>query len=195
MVAAIERMFSPGNIKLGKMVNFNLPPVLTCPGATDWCKKHCYAQKGYLQARNIQQRWRTNLELSQRDDFVDLAVEQLSKFRQKGHRIVRIHSAGDFYSQEYLEKWFEIARRLPDMKFLAYTRSWMLDFSAKPDNMHIYYSVDPETRHFPKQKMPLAFVPAEIAPYGTFLCPYPKVGCPNCMFCYRRGGDVAFKLH
>lgn len=192
---ATERMFSLGNKKLGKMINFNLPPVASCPGATEWCKKHCYAQKGYLLASNIQQRWKTNLELTKRTDFVDIAVEHLNKFKQKGHFVVRIHPAGDFYSQEYLNKWFEIARRLPDIRFVAYTRSWMLDFSDNPGNMLIYYSVDPTTRHFPKQKMPLAFVPPEIAPHGTFFCPYPKIGCSECMFCYRRGGNVAFKLH
>ncbi len=191
----LNRMFSPGNTKLGRILNFSLPPVTTCPGATSWCKKHCYARKGYLKAGSVQKRWQENYELTQREDFVDIAVKLLERWKKKGYKIVRLHVAGDFYSQEYLNKWFEIARRLPDIKFVAYTRSWMLNFANKPANMLIYYSVDPETRHFPAKKMPLAFVPETLAPEGTHKCQYPKVTCDKCMFCYNGKGDVAFSIH
>jgi hypothetical protein len=35
---------------------------------------------------------------------------------------VRIHDAGDFYNDEYLLAWLEIARQTPDVTFYAYTK-------------------------------------------------------------------------
>jgi hypothetical protein len=35
---------------------------------------------------------------------------------------VRIHDAGDFYNDEYLLAWLEIARQTPDVTFYCYTK-------------------------------------------------------------------------
>jgi len=36
---------------------------------------------------------------------------------------VRIHESGDFYNGEYLKAWIEVARRMPNVNFYAYTKS------------------------------------------------------------------------
>jgi hypothetical protein len=64
-----------------------------------------------------------NYDFSQSDDFVPTITEFLRKNRRK---IVRIHEAGDFYSQEYLNNWKDIARNVPDTRFYAFTKSHKL---------------------------------------------------------------------
>ena len=55
----------------------------------------------------------------------DLIVKSLNYFfdtEGKKHE-VRIHESGDFYNGEYLEAWMQVATRMPDIKFYAYTKS------------------------------------------------------------------------
>ncbi len=90
---------SRGNAKLGTLPNFNLPPrsfivegeipddlggaevgkdgrIVTCPGATRWCRWNCYAQKGQFTANAsvIMREYAENFMASLRPDFVDTAV-------------------------------------------------------------------------------------------------------------------------
>jgi hypothetical protein len=56
--------------------------------------------------------------------------------------VVRIHSAGDFYSREYLEKWIQIAMSLPKVKFYAYTKMVRLTKEyIIPENLILIYSL------------------------------------------------------
>jgi len=61
---------------------------------------------------------------------------------QKKIKQVRIHEAGDFYSQAYLDNWFLIAKEFPGLTFYAYTKSFHLDFSGKPSNFVLIASFD-----------------------------------------------------
>jgi len=36
----------------------------------------------------------------------------------------RVHSSGDFFSHEYARSWLEVARRVPEVRFWAPTRTW-----------------------------------------------------------------------
>lgn len=55
----------------------------------------------------------------------DLIVKSLKHFfdteGEKGE--VRIHESGDFYNGEYLKAWMITAKRMPNVKFYAYTKS------------------------------------------------------------------------
>jgi hypothetical protein len=62
--------------------------------------------------------WR--LEQSLLDDFSPLMISEIQK--QKADR-VRVHDSGDFYSIAYMRKWIEIAKRLPNVEFYAYTKA------------------------------------------------------------------------
>jgi len=133
------------NRKLGKDVAlFNLPSHKCCPGATPECKKICYAQKAeriYPSARKSRE---NNYKSSKKDNFVEMIIKELE---DNDVKISRIHESGDFYDQKYLNKWIEITRALPKIKFLAFTKSFHLDFSGFGDNVAIYYSVDSTSNH------------------------------------------------
>lgn len=140
-----------GNGKLGPNLiwTFSLPARETCPGATDACRKACYAAKGRLAGAAIKGLYARNLVESRRRDF---AATLAGEVRRGGARVVRLHVAGDFYSAAYVRKWIDVARRCPDCVFFGYTRSWrtlriraaLREFAAEP-NVDLWYSADSES--------------------------------------------------
>ena len=67
-------------------------------------------------------------------------VRDLDRMRKVN--TVRIHDSGDFYNQEYYNKWCMIARMLPLITFYAYTKTLNMDlFTNKPDNLKITHSL------------------------------------------------------
>lgn len=111
----------------------------TCPGALA-CKAPCYAKVGFYAMENVKRAKMNNLRASVLPGFVDNIVSELK--RRRSYNTVRIHDAGDFYSQEYYNKWCDIARALPDRIFYAYTKALHLDlYSNKPENLRIIQSL------------------------------------------------------
>lgn len=129
---------SKGNRKLSKnILIWNLPRLSTCPGAGD-CKKWCYEIKIERMYKGTRPCREQNLKDSKRKDFVDNMANYLI---HRSERIVRVHEAGDLYSQKYLDKWYLIANLLPDIRFYAYTKSLHLDlWTTKPKNFNILQS-------------------------------------------------------
>jgi hypothetical protein len=55
--------------------------------------------------------------------------------------VVRWHDAGDFFSKEYLDLAFGVARKNPDVQFYAYTKiADVATASDKPDNFIVNFS-------------------------------------------------------
>lgn len=114
---------------------FNLPQGISCPESTEICRQGCYQinPEKMHQAPNrdsaVKFYRKKNLLKSMQKDFVDNMVKNIKGLRpKKGQNIIiRIHGSGDFYSQEYMRKWFEIALRIRESSkpyvFVAYTKS------------------------------------------------------------------------
>jgi len=79
-----------------------------------------------------------NYKVAKSDKFVDRICHEL----KEASVYVRVHVSGDFFSQEYLEKWYEIARKNPKQVFYCYTKSISLNFWGRPNNLIIYLSDD-----------------------------------------------------
>lgn len=192
---------SVGNHKLGKdILVFNLNRGVTCPGRSPWCKEHCYEHKSYRYPAVRPARDR-NLAATMEDDFVPRAVAEITKDRKTPIRGVRIHGSGDFYSLEYLLKWFEIARQCPGVHFKANTRSWMLPYHDKPDNLKLRYSVDKSTKYGTIVLMRefvdgFAYIQgseqSEDDPVCNFVCGF---GDDDCSFCYQQDGNIVYPIH
>lgn len=110
----------------------------TCEGALA-CRGVCYAKQGAYVFPVVRKARMRNLKMSLRKNFVSKIVADLLRMRKVN--TVRLHDAGDFYSQEYLEKWFAIAEALPHITFYAYTKSLHLDFKRCPKNLRITQSL------------------------------------------------------
>lgn len=111
----------------------------TCPGALA-CRAVCYAkQGGYLWPDAIASRDR-NMASTLLPNFAALAIADLK--RKRSMNVVRIHDSGDFYNQEYLDKWADIARALPEKIFYAYTKTLgILNLTSLPPNLRITQSL------------------------------------------------------
>lgn len=94
----------------------------TCPSA-GVCAKHCYALRGTFMFRNVRAAHLRNLTYVLEDLngwSMDMAHEVSHPKFRGAH--VRIHDGGDFFSDEYLQAWLDIARDTPDTTFYAYTK-------------------------------------------------------------------------
>ena len=61
----------------------------------------------------------------------------------KNAKRVRVHTAGDFYSEQYFLGWMQFAASRPDVQFWAFTKSlpiWINNTEAVPENMEIQAS-------------------------------------------------------
>ena len=104
-------------IKLNDGTNFNV-----CPNAGA-CASFCYARNGTYLFRNVKGRHIQNLEYTLYH-LEEWQAQMLSEVQHKKMigKHVRIHDAGDFYNDEYLLAWLEIARQTPDVTFYCYTK-------------------------------------------------------------------------
>ena len=106
-------------------LTFGIPAGKTCIGAGH-CRRYCYAMRGCYRFTCVGKAQERRYRATLRSDFVDVMVAELSRKRK---RVLRIHDSGDFYSQAYLDKWVDIAKRLPSFTFYCYTKSLNLDWS------------------------------------------------------------------
>jgi hypothetical protein len=148
--------WSDGNTKLKKpngdvyhILGFGIPAdydfqlngekANTCPGALA-CRAVCFAKQGRYIMKNVIASRIHNLEMSQRADFVDMAIADLK--RKRAVNTIRIHDSGDFYNAEYYNKWCDIARALPHLTFYTYTKTINMDlWGNKPANLVITQSL------------------------------------------------------
>ena len=128
--------------KAGKLIIVN-----TCPGAGS-CKVDCFAMKGgKVQFKNAwisDGRILTYL-LNDPKGFKAQLDSEIKKEERAGDKggytvTVRWHDAGDFFSPEYIQLAFDIARANPDVKFYAYTKIANAALADKPGNFIINWS-------------------------------------------------------
>ncbi len=143
--------------ELGKRVfNFGIPAYktasgkLTCPMA-DACVKFCYAKKGAYIWSNVKPAFERRYEVTKQDDFVDVMTAEILK---KKAEYVRIHDSGDFYSRKYLQKWIEVMKQNPGVRFYAYTNMVELMKEAElPYNFDVTFSDSGKQRHLIDTRM------------------------------------------
>jgi hypothetical protein len=119
----------------------------TCPGAGA-CKVYCYAKKGgYVQwkASSLSQTKQLNFLLNDPEGYKAKLKAELSaaekKFGKKGTKVVvRWHDAGDFFSPDYLNLAYSIARDFPNIDFYAYTKVASVAQGDKPSNFKMNFS-------------------------------------------------------
>jgi hypothetical protein len=120
----------------------------TCPGAGK-CKIYCYAMKGgYVQWKDVSmsQTRLLNFLINDPQGFKaqfesELKAKASTALKKKKKILVRWHDAGDFFSPEYLNLAFEIARDFPDVEFYAYTKMAGVAQSDKPKNFKMNFSM------------------------------------------------------
>ena len=120
----------------------------TCPGAGA-CKVYCYAKKGgYVQwkASSMSQTKVLNFLLNDPQGFkakLESEIQtEVDKFAKKGAKVViRWHDAGDFFSPDYVDLAYSVARKFHQVDFYAYTKMANVATGNKPDNFKMNFSM------------------------------------------------------
>ena len=189
-----------GTSKLGEVLTFSLPPIETCPGASPWCRKHCYADRYVRRRPNSRRAYQINHELSLTPNrFTDLMTGVLPRIIPH----FRIHVSGDFYSVAYIASWIKICLAFPQTRFWSYTRSWTLPTLLPAlerlrdlPNVQLLASVDPDMP-LPPSDWRRAFLRNDPRARGR-LCAKESGSARSCQDCCRcfmpGGGHVIFKV-
>jgi hypothetical protein len=196
---------SHGVSKLGADIpSVNLPVGCTCRKDAP-CFKKCYARRGRFCFSRNRAYLQTNLELWCCDpEFYEREVT-IGAFPA---RFFRWHSSGDIPDMAYLEMMVRVATKLPETRFLAFTKkyelvnSYIAEHGGLPRNLNIVLSAwgdfVPDNPH----NLPVAYIsfkheaadiPADARPCQSY--------CGDCvatgMSCWdlKRGESVVFNEH
>jgi hypothetical protein len=137
-----------------RLYNFSIPAYksqtgeITCPLAGE-CVKFCYAKKGMYKFAS---KWmELKFQATKKESFID---DMIKDILSKKAEFVRVHDSGDYYSKEYLLKWFKIAELLPDVKFYSYTNNINMIKKLKsiPSNFDFIFSDSGKQSHLINEK-------------------------------------------
>jgi hypothetical protein len=139
--------------------NKNLVIVNTCPGAGS-CKIDCFAMKGgkiQFEAAWLSDGRILTYLLNDPDGFFNQLSSEISREEKDGKKggysvAIRWHDAGDFFSPEYVDMAFKLAKAHPEVNFYAYTKMGDVAIGNKPANFMINWSEGANTTQEKKVK-------------------------------------------
>lgn len=138
----MSRLISISNKKLDDdgIASYGHSPEFTCVGV-GVCKDQCFGKQGRYRFPCLKEKLLRNYEASKQDDFVKRMVAEIYL---NGCDTFRIHTVGDFYIGEYIDKWIAICYQLPDVQFYAYTKTIPPfvsgNYTKLPPNLRIIFS-------------------------------------------------------
>lgn len=192
-----------GNSKLGKSIKvINLPAGITCKCDAPCNKKGvCYAQKGSFNYPAVKNCYANNLAtfLENPEQAENDILQQMAYMG-----FVRIHASGDIVNNRYFVMLISIANKLPNVKFMMYTKkyelvnNYIMDGGIIPENMTIIYSLwdgykCPNPYNFPTSQVVLKKGNTDMIKEG-FEC---TGECEKCYKCWllEKGENVLFNEH
>lgn len=198
---------SQSNTKLGMIPTISLPPIITCRKNAP-CTKDCYGTRGNYRFKNVKKSMETNLLIyksnekdyfKQIKDYIDQDVITYKYFRW--------HSVGDIPDSEYFENMINLAKELPQTKFLAFTKQYEIvneirgEYENFPKNLQIIFSAWGNQIDVPNPyNFPVAHVKFKDETMNTRIPGIAKQctgDCTNCLKCWniQHGDAVVFKKH
>ena len=167
-----SNLLEAGNSKLSNnILIFDLLAGDSCLNSKD-CIKTCYAIKAQKRFSNVKIKRYINTYLA-KNDLERLKILILTQLHTSKKEYVRIHSSGDFLSQEYIDMWDYITKFTKHKKFYFYTKvAEIFDFTSlvSKDNVNIINSILPDgsinygNKEYVFTKSKLFNIP--ICPYG-----------------------------
>tara|TARA_R110000823_G_C15735472_1_gene480247 strand:- start:307 stop:753 length:447 start_codon:yes stop_codon:yes gene_type:complete len=119
---------------------------------------------------------------------------ELSNPKKWFENVVRIHSSGDFITQDYLNMWINISKKFPHIKFYAYTKvNNILNFSNTPKNLNIINSFVNGKLNFGK----LDYIKKLRSESKGIICPPTRgkdLTCEECKYCFDKKKPL-FVIH
>lgn len=195
-----------GNKKLGSQIcGLSMPPKTTCRMDAP-CKKGCYACKGHQQCPSVLGTYLKNLRIYNENPTV--FFEQIENYlKYSGYRYMRWFDSGDIPDVDFFIGMIKLAKHLPDVKFMAFTKKYELvnDFIKQggviPTNLTIVFSAwDKNWTVNNPYNFPVAYVDFKNSelnpdfPVDTKDC---DGHCSTCYKCWhlQEGESVVFHQH
>lgn len=206
---------SMSNTKMGCVPSFSLMPIVTCNKSMPCTSKGCYAIKLARLRKSVAKAWENNTYICQYKSlaFRSQMIAWLTMYQPKAFRI---HVGGDFFSDEYLFAWCDIAERFPKVKFFAFTKQYNVIRSVLPHgipkNLSIILSAwlpNESDNWLPpkdlRKKFPVAWIinkdgsmSNEVSKYLSKKNDVCLGNCETCGLCFnrkKRDGDIVFFKH
>ena len=188
---------SEGNVKLGTLPSISLPPIVTCNKKAPCCNGDCYALNGNFNFDSVKKACAKNLNTFKSDPVLFLqCVSEWIRIRKPS--FFRWHVAGDIPNKTYLNQMIFLAKKHPNVKFLAFTKKYnLLKYATDvPENLSIIVSAWPGLR-LPKTSLPIAFMDngSEKRIKDVIECPGKCETCGMCWNLPKLGKNVVFKYH
>ena len=147
--------FGSGNAKIKGVFTFALPAGWSCPFANACLSKsnkvtgkitdganaefRCYAASGESLYPRVRKLLWNNFNLLKNKSIANMVeLIQSSLPTNRIHSIIRIHTHGDFFNQDYFDAWLKVIENNPQMHFYAYTKAlpfWIKRLNNIPANM------------------------------------------------------------
>jgi len=177
-----------------KCFTFNIPPGMTCLAASELCYEICYGKKGRWilpsNRRALKRRYQATKCLQH---FKLTMIRDLMIIRRYGYNLVRYHSNGDFYSQEYFNTWLDIARCNSDITFFGYTKNWRIQSwhdtllqAATVPNFYLNQSWDFSMAEFPSLPFPITITTYDWSAVTCLKQTKAGESCASCKRCFNR---------
>ena len=181
--------------------SISLPPVITCRTGAP-CFKDCYSNKAWRLYPNTRLAWIKNLRTYKEfpGRYFQCIVEWIN-INRSSH--FRFHSAGDIVDKKYFLGVVDVAKRVPDTKFLIFTKQFQIleriDIPI-PRNLEIVYSMWPGLHKPANAKgFPFAWMQdgteTRMDMAKTTVCPGSCEECLDCFDLAITGRDVMFHKH
>jgi hypothetical protein len=121
--------------------------ITTCPGAGA-CQLFCYARKGgyvMFPASSMSAAQALNFLVNDPEGYSARVNQEIKAVKAKADKagiqlVVRWHDAGDFFSKEYLDLAYDVAKSNPDVQFYAYTKMGDVATGSAPANFTMNFS-------------------------------------------------------
>jgi len=190
---------SEANRKMGSIPSVSLPAVKSCGDVP--CTKDCYVVRnmyGGPWRKNILAAHNANLDFLQGDrDGFFMALE--TWIVKKSPDLFRFHVSGDFIDRDHLQRTIELARRLPNVGFLAFTKrhEWLPAPRQVPSNFALIASLWPGWSRRPKGYRAAWMQDGSETriPDSAIRCPGNCETCGVCWSIRKLRRDVWFKKH
>lgn len=145
-----------GNVAIANTFGLPAGKGYSCPGATSFCERICYAgklEKIYKGVKNVLVDNWNQLQAEDLEGMTILLGDMINRFdkecdKRGADKKFRIHWDGDFFSLDYAAAWSRVIKDNPQIHFWVYTRSFTEEINVLPiitgiSNLTVYLSADP----------------------------------------------------
>lgn len=120
----IRLAISYGNVKIGRVMNVSVAPLLTCLSSP--CFSFCYDIKACLQYKNVRDARVRNTVLAIKYPAVYFGRIRQALSRRRSNFYFRWHVGGDILNAAYFAEMVQIAREFPHFTFWTYTKKYYI---------------------------------------------------------------------